>query len=67
LFELKAHFGRFHGLPQDPGLVQLPVIMFSAREGEFDKQKCAACGANDYPTKPFILKELLAQVKSLLK
>ncbi len=44
-----------------------PVIMLSAREGDGDKEKCAACGANDYLTKPFVLRELLDQVKILLK
>jgi DNA-binding response OmpR family regulator len=46
---------------------QLPILMLSAREGENDKEKCAACGANDYLTKPFVLRELLALVKTLLK
>ena len=31
----------------------VPIIMLSAREGENDKEKCVACGANDYLTKPF--------------
>jgi DNA-binding response OmpR family regulator len=44
-----------------------PAIMLSAREGEDDKEKSSACGANDYLTKPFILKELLSQVKSILQ
>jgi DNA-binding response OmpR family regulator len=45
----------------------IPIVMLSARKGENNKEKCAACGANDYLTKPFILRELLSQVKSLLK
>ncbi len=45
----------------------VPILMLSAREGENDKEQCAACGANDYLTKPFILKELLNMVKTLLK
>lgn len=44
----------------------VPIIMLSAREGENDKEKCEACGANDYLTKPFVLKELLSLVKFLL-
>jgi two-component system response regulator VicR len=44
-----------------------PVIMLSAREGENDREKCAACGANDYLTKPFVLREMLALVKTMLK
>jgi DNA-binding response OmpR family regulator len=45
----------------------VPVIMLSAREGENDKERCEACGANDYLTKPFVLRELLSQVKTILK
>jgi DNA-binding response OmpR family regulator len=46
---------------------RVPVIMLSAREGENDQEKCAACGANDYLTKPFVLRELLSLVKTMLK
>jgi DNA-binding response OmpR family regulator len=45
----------------------VPIIMLSAREGENDKEKCEACGANDYLTKPFVLRELLSLVKVMLK
>jgi two-component system, OmpR family, phosphate regulon response regulator PhoB len=45
----------------------VPIIMLSAREGEDDKEKCAAYGANDYLTKPFVLRELLDMIKTLLK
>jgi DNA-binding response OmpR family regulator len=45
----------------------LPIIMLSAREGENDKEKCVACGASDYLTKPFVLRELLDMVKTMLK
>jgi DNA-binding response OmpR family regulator len=41
-----------------------PIIMLSAREGEGDSSKCLACGAEDYLTKPFPLKELLDKIKS---
>jgi two-component system, OmpR family, response regulator VicR len=44
-----------------------PIIMLSAREGENDKEKCGDCGANDYLTKPFILRELLSLIKQMLK
>jgi DNA-binding response OmpR family regulator len=44
----------------------VPIIMLSAREGENDLEKCKACGADDYLTKPFVLRELLALVKTLL-
>jgi DNA-binding response OmpR family regulator len=44
-----------------------PIIMLSAREGEADREKSTACGANEYLTKPFVLKELLAHIKLQLK
>ena len=43
--------------------VKTPIIMLSAREGEGDNEKCLACGAEDYVTKPFPLKELLSKIK----
>jgi two-component system, OmpR family, response regulator VicR len=43
---------------------QVPIIMLSAREGEGDGDKPVECGANDYITKPFFLKEILNKVKS---
>jgi len=46
---------------------KVPIIMLSAREGENDREKCTACGANDYLTKPFVLRELLDMVKTMLK
>jgi DNA-binding response OmpR family regulator len=42
------------------------IIMLSAREGEGDSERCLACGAEDYITKPFPLKELLGKIKSYL-
>jgi DNA-binding response OmpR family regulator len=43
---------------------QVPIIMLSAREGESDSEKTRECGANDYITKPFPLKEILGKIKS---
>jgi DNA-binding response OmpR family regulator len=45
----------------------IPIIMLSAREGETDKVKCLDCGADDYLTKPFSLKELLSRIKAVLR
>jgi DNA-binding response OmpR family regulator len=41
-----------------------PIIMLSAREGEGDSEKTLECGANDYITKPFPLKEILGKIKN---
>jgi DNA-binding response OmpR family regulator len=45
----------------------VPILMFSAREGENDNELCAACGATTYLTKPLVLRELLELIKTLLK
>jgi DNA-binding response OmpR family regulator len=45
----------------------VPILMLSAREGENDKEECENCGANDYIIKPFVLKEFLSRVKTMLK
>jgi DNA-binding response OmpR family regulator len=43
-----------------------PVIMLTARKDEFDKLVGFDMGADDYVTKPFSIKELLARVKAIL-
>jgi DNA-binding response OmpR family regulator len=46
---------------------EIPIIILSAREGEMDKVKCLDCGADDYLTKPFSLRELLSRIKAVLR
>jgi len=45
----------------------VPVIVISAREGEFDKVNALRLGADDYVTKPFALAELLARIDAVLR
>jgi two-component system response regulator VicR len=44
-----------------------PVIVLSAREGEYDKVAALRLGADDYVTKPFALAELMARVTAVLR
>jgi two-component system alkaline phosphatase synthesis response regulator PhoP len=46
---------------------QVPVIVLSARQDEFDKVAALRLGADDYVTKPFALAELLARVDAVLR
>ncbi len=46
---------------------RLPIIMLTARSQESDKLLGFELGADDYVTKPFSLKELIARVKAVLK
>lgn len=45
----------------------LPVLILSAKDGEYDKVLGLEYGADDYLTKPFSIIELQARVKSLLR
>jgi DNA-binding response OmpR family regulator len=45
----------------------VPVIMLTARTTEGDKLAGLECGADDYVTKPFSPRELVARVKAVLR
>jgi len=45
----------------------VPVIMLTAKDGEVDKVVGLELGADDYVTKPFSSRELLARVRAVLR
>ena len=45
----------------------VPIIMLTAREEETDKVLGLELGADDYITKPFAMRELLARVKANIR
>ena len=45
----------------------LPVLMLSAKDGEYDQADGLDCGADDYLTKPFSYIVLLARLRALLR
>ena len=49
------------------GIKDIPVIMLSARKEEYDKLQGFDIGIDDYVTKPFSPKELMARIKVILK
>jgi len=51
----------------DKELRQTPVIMLTAKNMENDKIEGLEKGADDYITKPFSVKELLARISSVLR
>lgn len=63
------------GLPKTPGMdvaraltgEDIPVIMLTARDGEVDRILGLELGADDYVTKPFSPRELVARVKAVLR
>src|SRR2546430_8172947 len=46
---------------------QIPVIMLTGRTEEFDKVTGLEAGADDYLTKPFSHRELLARIKAVVR
>lgn len=48
-----------------PGYV--PILMLTAKSTEFDRVRGLETGADDYLTKPFSVRELVARVKALLR
>ena len=52
---------------QNPEYKGLPVMMLTVQDKEMDKVMGLEMGADDYVTKPFSQKELLARVKALLR
>ena len=45
----------------------IPIIMLTARDGEIDRVLGLEMGADDYVTKPFSPRELVARVKAILR
>jgi len=54
-------------LKNDPGSRSIPIIMLTARVRESDKVTGLDLGADDYITKPFSPRELVARVKAVLR
>jgi DNA-binding response OmpR family regulator len=61
------------GMPGDEVCKQIrrnsnvPIIMLTARDTEIDKVLGLELGADDYITKPFSTRELLARIKAVLR
>jgi two-component system alkaline phosphatase synthesis response regulator PhoP len=51
----------------DPTLVELPIIMLTARVEDHDKIIGLELGADDYVTKPFNPREVVARVRAVLR
>ncbi len=51
----------------NPEIAHLPIIMLTAKSDEVDKIIGLEIGADDYITKPFSVKELMARVRTILR
>lgn len=54
-------------LKSSSGTRDIPIIMVTAKEAEFDKVRALEAGADDYITKPFGMMEFIARVKAVLR
>jgi two-component system, OmpR family, phosphate regulon response regulator PhoB len=54
-------------LRRDKGTAHVPIFMLTAREAEDDRVRGLETGADDYVTKPFSPRELLARVSAVLR
>jgi two-component system phosphate regulon response regulator PhoB len=54
-------------LRKHPALSTVPIIFLTARAGENDRVLGLEMGADDYITKPFATRELMARVKAVLR
>ncbi|MCM0648746.1 response regulator transcription factor [Clostridium swellfunianum] len=52
---------------KDNNISSIPIIMITAKSEELDKILGLELGADDYMTKPFSIRELLARVKAVLR
>ena len=54
-------------LKREPGSAEIPIIMLTARSEEDNKVQGLEAGADDYITKPFSPRELIARLKAVLR
>ncbi|MBX5479614.1 MAG: response regulator transcription factor, partial [Pyrinomonas methylaliphatogenes] len=54
-------------LRREPATRRTPIIMLTARSSETDRVAGLDLGADDYITKPFSVRELLARVRAVLR
>jgi two-component system phosphate regulon response regulator PhoB len=54
-------------LRRAPGTANLPIVMLTARGDEADRIRGLETGADDYMTKPFSPRELIARIRAVLR
>jgi len=59
-------FGVCEILRREPETARIPIIMVTAISSQFARMAGLEAGANDYITKPFSPKQLIARVQALL-
>lgn len=60
-------YGFLANVKSNPNFKKIPVVMLTSRSGEKHRKMAMNLGANAYFSKPFKEKELLAQIKTLVR
>jgi len=63
----KDGFDVVHALKGEPATARLPVLILSVKDREEDVVKALSLGAEDYVSKPFSTRELLARIRKILE
>ena len=58
-------YGILTRLKSSPDTKNIPVIMVTAKDAEFDKVRGLEAGADDYITKPFVIGALQRKIKAV--
>ncbi|MFQ5977231.1 MAG: response regulator [Candidatus Heimdallarchaeota archaeon] len=53
-------------LKQDSRFCEIPILVFTAKISEDDREKALAAGADDYITKPFLAKNLSPKIREMI-
>lgn len=64
---MMPHMDGYQAVKELKKIKDIPVIMLSARTDEIDKLQGFELGIDDYVTKPFSPKELMARIKAVTK
>ena len=64
---MMPHLDGFSACKEIKKIKDIPIIILSSRNEEFDKLNGFDLGIDDYVTKPFSPKELIARIKAVLK
>lgn len=64
---MMPHMDGYQAVKEIKEIKNIPVIMLSARTEEIDKLQGFSLGIDDYVTKPFSPKELIARIKAVVK
>ena len=63
----KDGFEVLHALKGEPATARLPVLILSVKDREEDVVKALSLGAEDYVSRPFSTRELLARIRKILE